>query len=97
MTNPSFEWDPVKNASNLAKHGVDFDTAAEIFEDPDCREIFSRTEGGEERFLALGMVWTYEGRFVLVVVYAYRNRKQIVRIISARKATDKERKLYGQP
>lgn len=58
MTNPSFEWDPVKNASNLAKHGVDFDTAAEIFEDPDCREIFSRTEGGEERFLALGMVWT---------------------------------------
>ncbi len=97
MPNLSFEWDPKKNVSNLAKHGIDFDTAAEVFEDPDCRRVFSRTEGGEERFLALGMVWSYQGRFVLVVVHVYRDKRRIVRIISARKATEKERKLYGQP
>ena len=97
MPNPSFEWDPKKNVSNLAKHGIDFDTAAEVFEDPDCRRVFSRIEGGEERFLALGMVWSYQGRFVLVVVHAYRDEKRIIRIISARKATKKKKKLYGQP
>ena len=75
MPGPNFEWDPKKNASNLAKHGIDFDTAAEVFEDPDCRRVFSRIEGGEERFLALGMVWSYQGRFVLVVVHAYRDKK----------------------
>ena len=97
MANSSFEWDPKKNAINLAKHGVDFDLATEVFEDPGCREIFSRTEDGEDRYLALGTVWSYEGRFLLVVVYTYRNKKQIVRIISARRATEKEAKLYGQP
>ena len=97
MASPSFEWDPKKNARNLAKHGVDFGTASEVFEDPDCRTLFSRVEGGEERFVALGMVWSYQGRFVLVVVYAYRDEKRIIRIISARKAKEKERKLYGQP
>ena len=86
----SFEWDPKKADSNLKDHGVSFDEATTVFgdvlamnmPDPDHSE-------GEERFLVLGL----SGASRLVVV-SYAERPPRTRIISARLATDQERRKY---
>ena len=85
-----FEWDEVKNRSNIRKHGIDFTDAVDIFNHPlltaaDCREDF-----GEDRWIALGWMKLT----VAVVVYVERSGDTI-RIISARKATRPEVKRYG--
>ena len=83
-----FEWDPNKAASNLRKHSVRFAEAVVALEDhaalsmPDDNSL-------EERFVALGM--DSLGR-ILVVIYAFRDAR--IRIISARKATRRERSQY---
>jgi len=83
-----YEWDPKKAAINLQKHGVDFADAVGVLEDEQAlwQEDISEEE---ERYVAVGM--DYLGR-VLVVVFTFRGDK--IRIISARKATKRERRAY---
>jgi uncharacterized DUF497 family protein len=84
-----FEWDYRKAASNFAKHGVSFDAAREVFQDPFAIEWFDERENyGEERFV---LVESVESRLVVV---AFTRRGQAIRIISARLAEPYERRRY---
>ena len=86
-----FEWDPKKAEANLGKHGVDFADAALALEDEHAITIPDAASASEERFLTLGM--DPLGR-VLVVVYTWRSEK--IRLISARKATRRDARQYGE-
>ncbi|MCX7012337.1 MAG: BrnT family toxin [Candidatus Sumerlaeota bacterium] len=87
-----FEWDPRKASVNLAKHGVAFEEAAAIFSDPLSVTILDPDHSStEERFVDLGM--SFLGR-LLVVTYTERGSR--IRIISARLASRRERRIYGQ-
>jgi len=89
------EWDPTKNETNHAKHGIDFETAQLIFDDPFCITFVERVTGGEERWHAVGSI---EKIIVLVVVHTYwqEGSDEVIRIISARRATRKERENYAK-
>ncbi|MBR4545295.1 MAG: BrnT family toxin [Oscillibacter sp.] len=83
-----FEWDEEKARSNYIKHGVRFETAAHVFEDENLIEYYDEYHGGsEERYQVIGKV-----NQILFVVYT--ERKERIRLISARKATKMERRLY---
>ncbi len=85
-----FEWDPDKAASNLRKHGVSFDEAAEVFLDREGIEEFDPAHSVEEpRYRRIGL----SSQRLLLVVFIDRS-EDVIRIISARKATGKEHKLY---
>lgn len=90
-----FEWDEEKNRINLAKHKINFEIARDVFSDPLARFILERVVNGEERWQAIGEVGS---RFLVVVVHCYRTRggEEIIRIISARAASARERKLYEE-
>ena len=88
----TYEWDPHKLEANLQKHRVDFADAIGVLEDPRAITIRDPDGGAEERFITLGV--DYVGR-VLVVVYAWRGNR--IRVISARRATRRERGQYGEP
>ncbi|NUN64482.1 BrnT family toxin [Pseudanabaena biceps] len=85
-----FDWDEEKAKSNLAKHGISFDEATSIFDDP-LFLTFADPEHSlqEQRFLIMGE--SARGRLLVV---SYTDRKEITRLISARPATRKERKAY---
>ncbi len=84
-TGPDFEWDPAKAQVNLRKHRVTFDYATHVFWDPNRIERPDEGEhDGEERWQVIGRA----EEFVLVVVFTFRS--DIVRIISARRATRDE-------
>lgn len=87
-----FEWDPFKAQSNKRKHGVSFEEARSVFYDEYAIQ-FDDEENSEkeERFLMLGL--SNELR-VLIVCHCERESGEVIRIISARKATKKERKYY---
>jgi uncharacterized DUF497 family protein len=88
-----FEWDPEKAKINLAKHRVAFPLATRVWDDPFHVAFPDRIENGEQRWLALGLV----GReMLLVVAHSYPDvlDEERIRIISARKATPKERRWY---
>ncbi|HZK78319.1 MAG TPA: BrnT family toxin [Gemmatimonadaceae bacterium] len=87
-----FDWNPTKNRSNIRHHGVDFADASLMFERPTWERWDDREDYGEERWIAIGPVQGIE----LTVVYTDRRTKQgAVRwIISARRATQDERKAY---
>lgn len=84
----AFEWDAAKNTANLAKHGIDFRDAVQIFERPVLEQTDRRRDYGEERIVAVGVAMGLE----LYVVYTIRRGKR--RIISARRANRDERKAY---
>ena len=91
-----FEWDPVKARKNEQKHGVTFEDAMHVFEDPHALFQQDRSnEQGELRWQAVG-----QARGVLVLLVAHTVREEVdgevVRLISARKATRKERKRYEE-
>jgi len=88
-----FEWDEGKDRTNIAQHGVGFDEARKVFSDPHVIIRQDRVVEGEERLHAIGHV----GR-VLLVVHSVREEGlgAIIRIISARKATPAERRLYEE-
>ena len=90
-----FEWDPDKAKSNLAKHGVAFEDARLVWDDPNHILQFDRYEGGEERWHILGYA---RGVVILVVWHTYPdpNDDEKVRIIGARKAERRERNAYEQ-
>jgi len=95
VTNMSFEWDEKKSRRNLAKHKVSFETATLVFDDPHSLSRFDRIQDGEERWLTLGFVG---GVVVLLVAHVdyEEDGEAIVRIISGRKATRHERKVYEE-
>ncbi len=83
-----FEWDEEKNIINKKKHNISFETAAHVFDDPECIEMYDFEHStNEDRYIALGVVGD-----VLFVVYT--ERKEAIRLISARLATNTERRLY---
>jgi hypothetical protein len=83
-----FEWDEAKNTINKEKHKISFETAAHVFDDPQCIEMFDFEHStNEDRFIAIGKVGD-----VLFVVFT--ERKDSLRLISARLATSAERSLY---
>jgi uncharacterized DUF497 family protein len=87
-----FEWDENKNCANKAKHGVDFETAALVFDDPLCASRIERAVDGDERWQTIGVA---EKALLLLVAHTYRvGQDTIIRIISARRADSHERKRY---
>ncbi|HEY3329196.1 MAG TPA: BrnT family toxin [Capsulimonadaceae bacterium] len=86
-------WDPLKNQSNLKKHGVSFDTAQLVFDDPLHLSRQDRIENGEERWQTIGMV---AESVILIVAHTWvdSDGSEIIRIISARRATKSERTIY---
>jgi len=85
----NYTWDPRKAASNFEKHGVYFADAVGVLEDEQALSREDPADYEEERFVSVGM--DYLGRIV-TVVFTYRGDE--IRIISARKATKKERAAY---
>lgn len=85
-----FQWDPAKARANLRKHGVDFADAVGVFDDP--LALTARDPGlTEERMLSLGQ--DVLGR-VIVVSWMWRGKE--IRLISARRATPRERRRYEE-
>ncbi len=91
-----FEWDEEKSISNLQKHGVSFEEAKEVFEDPfHISKLDHRFDYFEERWITLGR--TKKDKILVVAnMFFDENGEEIIRIISARKANQKERKFYEQ-
>jgi len=87
-----FEWDASKAASNKRKHGVTFEEAKSVFYDDFAIQFFDdENSENEDRFLLLGR--SNQSR-VLLICHCEKEAGNIIRVISARKATSKERKLY---
>lgn len=91
----NFEWDPDKDAWNYVKHGIRFETAAMVFDDPYHVSQLDRVVDGEERWRTMGLIG---GLVIVIVAHTYReqNGEETVRIISVRKATKRERKHYEE-
>jgi uncharacterized protein len=90
-----FGWDEWKNRRNRAKHGVSFEAATLVFDDPHAIGVPDHTEEGEERWRTVGIA---AGVVPLLVVHTHREEggEEYIRIISARKATPQERKIYEE-
>jgi hypothetical protein len=92
MDGLEFTWDERKNLSNQEKHAVSFEEAQTVFYDEFARLIHDPEHSeDEDRFILLG--FSNQIR-MLVVCHCYREDEQIIRIISARKATKSEQKMY---
>jgi len=90
----SFTWDDKKNRANQKKHRVSFEEAQSVFFDEDAIEYFDPEHSeSEDRFIMLGLSAHLR---VLVVCHCYRESDSVIRIISARKATRKERESYSR-
>ena len=85
-----YEWNETKNTSNLEKHGLDFNLAIEVFSDPNGITQLNRNIDGEERSQIIGKLQNE----IIIVFVVFTQRKQKIRIISARKANKKERQIY---
>ncbi len=88
-----FEWDETKNLSNKKKHGVSFEDASEVFNDPFHFSTLDQFSGIEERSTTYGIV---DGLVLLMVAHTYRDDSgaEVIRLISARRATRRERQCY---
>jgi uncharacterized protein len=88
------ECDEAKNRQNLAKHGIDFETAALVFEDPHALSFQDRIIEGEERWQTFGVI----NGLMLIVMVAHtwweEQGEDIIRLISARSATAYEKEIY---
>ena len=88
----TFEWDSRKARSNLAKHGVGFEEASTVFGDPLSLTVMDPEHSlGEERYVTMGKAFNDK---LLVVVHT--DRGDNIRIISARRASRRERKFYEE-
>jgi hypothetical protein len=92
-----FEWDEGKAKANVRKHGVSFEEGSRVFNDPYAVFREDRIEDGELRWHAIGVA---EGITVLLVAHTIgmplTDQTEVIRIISARRATRKEQTLYDQ-
>ena len=91
MATDGYEWDAVKAADNLRKHGVDFADAVLALEDPLALTMLDPDSNGEERHVSIGM--DSLGR---VLVTSFTQRGHAIRIISSRRATTRERRIYQE-
>ena len=88
-----YEWDEAKAASNVSKHGVSFDEARTVFLDVFALRVFDGPHSSDEdRFIIIGMS---DHARVLTVVYVERT-EETMRLISARRATSRERRIYEE-
>ncbi len=87
-----FEWDPKKNEINQKKHGISFEEAKTVFYD-ECAILFDDPDHSEDedRFIILGLS---QRENLCIVSHCYRGADEIIRIISARKATKTETRFY---
>jgi uncharacterized protein len=87
-----FDWDKKKAASNLSKHGVSFDEAKTIFDDPLYIDFYDPNHSDEEeRYLIIGV--SSQGRLLIA---SYTERDESTRLISARVVTRAEREAYEE-
>jgi uncharacterized protein len=99
VTGLRFEWDEAKNLSNRLKHGVSFEEASQVFHDPLYVSVQDRIEGGEARWQTFGLAG---GLLLLAVAHTVREETddgtsfEVIRIISARPATSRERRRYEE-
>ena len=92
MNSIKFEWEASKAASNVEKHGITFEEARTVFFDERARLINDPDHSeSEDRFILLGFSSSLR---VIVVCHCYRSEGNVIRIISARKATATEKKAY---
>jgi uncharacterized DUF497 family protein len=93
MERLDFTWDEDKNKKNIASHDISFEEAQTVFYDPNAKVIYDPDHSDDEdRFIILGLSKLLN---LLVVCHCFRETDNIIRIISARKATTKEKKQYG--
>ena len=89
---PQFEWDPEKAKKNLKKHGVSFEEASTIFDDPQFISFLDDEHSAdEERHITIGL-----SEKLRLLMAAHTERRNLIRIISARKATKNEEKFYNE-
>ncbi len=88
-----FTWDERKNRVNKRKHRISFETAILVFDDPYHVSRQDRELEGEPRWQTIGMV---HGVHVLLVAHTGEEDDDLIRILSARKATRQERRIYAQ-
>ncbi|PCJ44656.1 MAG: hypothetical protein COA99_06720 [Moraxellaceae bacterium] len=94
----NFKWDPIKAQSNVRKHGITFEEASKVFNDPMALTIFDDNESSndEDRWITLGQI---KNQHYLVVVHTFHDTDKdilTIRLISARAATKNEIKQYKQ-
>ena len=90
-----FAWDENKNRANQEKHKISFETAILVFEDPTAVSIQDRDTGGEQRWVTIG--WVRDS--ILLVAHTRifnKEEESVIRLISARKASPGERKVYAE-
>lgn len=91
-----FTWDPAKAARNQRVHGISFETAAEIFGDPNhvAGDNYFIASNGEQRYQIIGMT---RKLVLLLVVFVDRHQRdiEVIHLISARKAVDYEESIYN--
>ena len=87
-----FEWDEAKNRRNISKHRISFDTAKLVFEDPHALSFHGPTVNDEDRWQTFGII----GGLVVMVAHTFweEGGEEVIRLISARKASSRERKTY---
>jgi hypothetical protein len=90
-----FEWNQIKNRRNLKNHKISFDSAKSVFDDPHALSESERDVDGEDRWQTVGVI---SGSVIVVVAYTYREEgdEEVIRIISARKASPSERRAYEE-
>jgi len=89
------EWDENKRIDNLVKHGLDFQDAGKIFVDKKRIEFTdNRKDYGENRVCVIGKIETGTFKKIIIALIVFVDRNGIIRIISARPANKKERRLY---
>jgi uncharacterized DUF497 family protein len=94
MMDLRFIWDPNKEKINKRKHKISFSEAQTVFLDEYARRIYDPSHSiTEDRFLLLGMSSTIR---ILVVCHCYKENDEVIRIISARKASKKEEAQYNE-
>jgi uncharacterized protein len=89
------EWDPQKDDANRRKYSVSFALACRVFDDPNHLSTQDRREDGEERWQSIGLIGPV-AIFLVAHTYEEDDGEEIVRIISARKATKVERRRYDE-
>jgi uncharacterized DUF497 family protein len=92
MNAPTFEWDPAKAAANLKKHGVSFEEAVTVFQDP-LAKIHADPDHSEDELRQILIGHSAQNRVLLV---SFTDRRSRIRLISAREATRREHKEYEE-
>jgi len=95
--NYNFEWDPNKDKSNILKHKINFEDASTIFKDENAISIFDEEHSlSEDRWITIGIDIKTRSLVVVHTFISLDKDNCNIRIISARKATKNEQKIYNE-